>query len=87
MGRGATQSSAERHFVSEGSRARPRVSVLEPSCILAVCVRDAQALPQNLVISDDPRNAKIMIFTKIMKMTKFLWKFMNFVISMEIAKM
>ena len=47
-GRG-TQSSAERHFVSKGSPARPCVSVLDRSCRSPVSVRNAQGWAENSV--------------------------------------
>ena len=57
-GRG-TQSSAERHFVSKGSPARPCVSVLDRSCRSPLCVRDAQGWAENSVARKLPFREKV----------------------------
>ena len=57
-GRG-TQSSAERHFVSKGSPARPCVSVLDRSCISSFYVRNAQARAENSVAAGLPFREKV----------------------------
>ena len=57
-GRG-TQSSAERHFVSKGSPARPCVSVLDRSCRSPVSVRNAQGWAENSVARKLPFRGKV----------------------------
>ena len=56
-----TQSSAERHFVSKGSPARPCVSVLDRSCISPTYVRNAQARAENSVAAGLPFREKVPI--------------------------